>query len=500
MKTKSFEVLHRSLDGNTVKTASALRNMLNDLEKAGKQGNYSARERITMLFDEGTFVETGAYVTRRNSEFEDDANIEFEGVICGWGSVDGSLVYAFSQDLGRTKGAVSETQAQKIVELYRLAVENGAPVVGIFDSAGAYLPEGIRAVAAYGKIMKAASLASGVVPQIAVIPGISQGAAAVIAGMYDFVIITEETATLSVNPPFVVGKDTGDGKFAAETGLAALTAKDVSEAIGYAKLLLSLIPANNAEGTVEGFSADEINRHISVEAYKREQDMKELIGAFADDAKWLELWKSYAPEAVTGLASLGGIVCGVVGNNHAVNQGILTAAAARKLAKMISFCDCYNIPVITVVDSAGADISKESEKSPYAAELAKLAHVYAACKTPMITLNVGEAYGTVFSLMGSKALGADVVFCLEDAKIGVMNAASAVAFLWNDQISAATTRADLEAKWDAVVGTPVAAARAGEVDDIISAEEIRQRITAAVMMLQAKSKGIPFRRHANMPL
>ncbi len=218
METKSFEALHRSLAGNAVKAVSALRQT-----RASMCG--SADERIAMLFDEGTFVETGAYVTRRNSEFEDNAAEELEGVITGWGSVNGELVYAYSQDLSRTKGAVSETQAQKIAELYRLAVANGAPIVGIFDSAGAYLPEGIRALAAYGKIMKAASLASGVIPQIAVIPGIAQGAAAVVAGMYDFVIITEETGSLSVNPPFVVGEEAGKSAFAAETGLAAIKAR-----------------------------------------------------------------------------------------------------------------------------------------------------------------------------------------------------------------------------------------------------------------------------------
>ena len=493
METKSFEVLHRSLSGNAVKTASALRETL-----AALTG--SARDRITMLFDEGTFVETGAYVTRRNSEFEDNAAEELEGVICGWGAVNGSLVYAYSQDLSRTKGAVSETQAQKIVDLYRLATENGAPIVGIFDSAGAYLPEGIRALAAYGKIMKAASMASGVIPQIAVVPGISQGAAAVIAGMYDFVIVTEETASVSVNPPFVVGEEAGKSGFAAETGLAALIANDASEAIGYAKLLLSLIPANNAEGTVDSFSVDEVNRLVSIDSYTQSRDMKALIAAFADEAKVLELWPTYAPEAVAGLISLGGVVCGVVGNNYAENGGILTAAAARKITKLVSFCDCYNIPVITLVDSKGVDVSLEAEKSPYAAELAKLAHTYAMARTPMITLNAGEAYGTVFTLMGSKALGADMVLCLEDAKIGVMPASAAVAFLWNDKITADVTRADLEAEWDNVVGTPVAAARAGEVDDISSAAEIRQRLTAAVMMLQAKSKGSPYRRHVNMPL
>jgi len=267
-----------------------------------------------------------------------------------------------------------------------------------------------------------------------------------------------------------------------------------------ARELLGLLPANNAEGTVETVSADEINRLVSIDAYNASRAAADLVAAFADNGVITELWKDYAPEAVTGLIKLDGIVCGVVGNNHAVNDGVITASAARKMTKMISFCDSFHIPVITVVDTKGLDVSKEAEASPYAAELAKLAHLYAMTRTPVITLIAGEAYGTAVSLMGSKALGADIVLALESAKIGVMNASSAVAFLWNDKIGGDVTRADLEAEWDAAVGTPVAAARAGEVDDIIMAAEIRQRITAAVMMLQSKSKAAPVRRHAVMPL
>ncbi|MBQ7921558.1 MAG: hypothetical protein IJ325_03150 [Clostridia bacterium] len=503
MDKKNLKSLHSSLAGNDVNTASALREMLADLDAQNEsktEGVRSARGRITMLFDEGTFVETGAYVSKRNSEFDADTKDAFEGVICGWGAVNGSLVYAFSQDVGRTKGAVSEMQAKKIAEIYRLACENGAPVVGIFDSVGAYLPEGVRALAAYGQIMRSASQASGVVPQIAVVPGISQGAAAVIAGMYDFVIVTENTSSISVNPPFVVGEDAGKSKFASESGLAALCAKNDDEAMAMARDLLGLLPANNAEGTVETVANDEINRLVSIDSYNATRQAKDLVAAFADNGEMLELWKDYAPEAITGIIKLGGIVCGVVGNNHAVNDGIITADAARKMAKMISFCDSFHIPVITLVDSMGLDVSKEAEASPYAAELAKLAHLYAMTRTPVITLIAGEAYGTVVSLMGSKALGADIVLALESAKIGVMNAASAVAFLWNDKIGGEVTREDLEAEWDAVVGTPVAAARAGEVDDIILSAEIRQRIAAAVMMLQSKSKAAPVRRHAVMPL
>lgn len=502
MDKKNLEVLHRSLTGNGCKTASALREMLAEREAAAPSGNgmRSARERILSLFDAGTFMELGAYVMRRSSEFEAGKQDDLEAVICGFGSVNGCLVYAFSQDYNRTRGGVSEAQAKKLHDLYRLATENGAPVVGVFDSAGAYLPEGVRALAAYGAVMKEASLASGVVPQIAVVPGIAQGAAAIIAAMFDFVIVTEQKGSLSVNPPFLTGKDTGKADFTQGSGMAALVAADDEAAMQCARDLLACLPANNAEGSVESVSADDCNRSVSLEEYATSGDMKKCVEAVADDGKMLELWAGYAPEAVCAFCFVGGVVCGVLANNHAVNHGVLTVSAARKMAKMLSFCDAFAIPVITLVDSHGLDVSRDAESAPYAAELARLASLYASARTGLITCIVGEAYGSVVPIMGSKALGADVVLAREDAKIGVMNAASAVAFLWNDKIQGSVTREELEKEWNDTVGTPAVAAMAGEVDDVITDAEMRQKLCAAVMMLRSKSKTAPVRRHANMPL
>lgn len=501
MDKKNMEVLRSSFSRTEVKTASALRALLNatDAESvsSAKDGKGSARERIKALFDEGTFVETGAYVTRRISEFETDAPDVFEGVICGWGSVNGRLVYAFSQDIARTKGSVSEAHAKKICEIYRLACENGAPVVGIFDSAGAYLPEGVRALAGYAQIMKSVSMASGVVPQIAVIPGVAEGASAVLAGMFDFVVTAG--GKISVTPPFVLGEE-ADAEFAADIGLAALCEKDEASAVAAVRALLDYLPSNNAEGTEELLTSDDVNRHADISAYAENRDAALLISAVADDGKYLELYAAYAPEMSVGLISVGGVVCGVVANNYAVNGGALTPNAARKAAKMISFCDAFHIPAITFVDSRGTTTSLSAESAPYASEIGKLANAYASARTPVVTVVAGEAYGTVFAVMGSKALGADAVLSLDTAKIGCMNAASAVAFLWNDKIKGDVTREQLEKEWETTVGSPVEAARAGEIDDIISSEEIRQRVAAYVMMLQAKSKAAPARRHINMPL
>ena len=485
-----------SRNNDVPKTAAAFRELLMKNEKSGKDGVMTARERITALFDEGTFTETGAYTMRRISEFDGETPDELESVITGYGSVNGCLVYAFAQDMNRTKGSVSEAAAKKICASYKLAVENGCPIVGIFDSAGAYLPEGVRSLAGYASVMKAAASASGIIPQIAIVPGVAQGAAAVIASMFDFVIATENSR-ISINPPFVVGG--GETSDSVESGVVSLTAKTDAEALGAARMLLSYLPSNNEEGGVEVLTNDEVNRLVDTSAYAS-GDMKALIAAFADDAAYIELGGEYAKSVTTGLVSLCGTVCGIVGTNRAEEEGRLTSKAARKAAKFISFCDCFGIPVITLVDSEGFAVCGDEEKNPYSAEIGRLAGAYAQAKVPLITLVSGAAYGSVFSVLGSKAIGADIVFALDTAKISPMNAKSAVALLWNDQISKDMSREDLEAKWNETEANVLNAARAGEVDDIIESAEVRQRLASAVMMLSAKAASAPKRRHANLPL
>ena len=485
-----------SRNNDVPKTAAAFRELLMKNEKSGKDGVMTARERITALFDEGTFTETGAYTMRRISEFDGETPDELESVITGYGSVNGCLVYAFAQDMNRTKGSVSEAAAKKICASYKLAVENGCPIVGIFDSAGAYLPEGVRSLAGYASVMKAAASASGIIPQIAIVPGVAQGAAAVIASMFDFVIATENSR-ISINPPFVVGG--GETSDSVESGVVSLTAKTDAEALGAARMLLSYLPSNNEEGGVEVLTNDEVNRLVDTSAYAS-GDMKALIAAFADDAAYIELGGEYAKSVTTGLVSLCGTVCGIVGTNRAEEEGRLTSKAARKAAKFISFCDCFGIPVITLVDSEGFAVCGDEEKNPYSAEIGRLAGAYAQAKVPLVTLVSGAAYGSVFSVLGSKAIGADIVFALDTAKISPMNAKSAVALLWNDQISKDMSREDLEAKWNETEANVLNAARAGEVDDIIESAEVRQRLASAVMMLSAKAASAPKRRHANLPL
>ena len=478
------------------KTAAEFRELITRDEKPGEGGVLNARERLTALFDEGTFTELGAFVIRRRDS-EADPGSDPEGVITGYGSVDGCLVYAFSQDIGRTKGAVSDATADKIERLYRLAVDNGAPVVGCFDSAGADLKSGVRSLAAYGRIMKTVGAASGVIPQIAVVPGVAQGAAAVCASMFDFIAVTENS-TLSVGPAFAVGG--GKRADSLASGAASLEAKDDREVMGKVRTLLGCLPSNNEEGTVERISQDDPDRQTDLSAYRASRSASDLLGEIFDAGSLLSVGEKTAPSVKTGFGALDGTVVGFVMTDHSADGGVITSLAARKAAKFVSFCDCFGIPVLTVVDSEGFALSGDEEKNPYCSEIAKLAGVYASAKTPLVTLEAGAAYGSVFSVLGSKAIGADLVLALDSARIGCLNPAAAVAFLENDRVSGKVTRESLEKEYEEGALNVLHAARAGEVDDVVEDAELRQRLTSAVLMLSGKASSAPKRRHVNMPL
>ena len=365
-----------------------------------ERGTTIGSEKIVALFDAGTFVETGAYMQR--------ANGEMTGVVCGYGAIDGKLVYAFSQDSDRKKGAFDALQAEKIAMLYSMAMKNGAPVVGLFDSAGAVVCDGASAMSAYGKLLKVVSDASGVIPQIAVISGVCAGMAATVAAMFDLTITVKEKSKLYVNAPFIVGKDMGTVEAVAQNGLASIEAENDADAAQKVAKLVAMLPSNNAEGVVAEEINDDINRTVNVDGVVG----KALIETLADAGELIELGASYAPEMLTGFVRFGGVTCGVVANNAAENKGTITVEGAKKAAKLISFCDSFAIPVVTLTDSVGVEVSKDAENAPLAAQLGKLAMAYATADTAKITVVTGKAYGAAFTLMGSKALGADMVAAL----------------------------------------------------------------------------------------
>jgi len=484
---------------HTMQTAAELRALA-----AGEASG--AKSLIASLFDEGTFAEVGAYAHSIAAELG-GVKSELEGVICGYGAIDGRLVFAFAQDSSRMKGAVGAMHAKKISNLYDLAIKNGAPVIGIFDSAGAYIMEGVEALAGYGKIMKKVSDASGVIPQIAVIAGNCGGAMATVASMFDM-IIGAKGASFYVNPPFITNEADNNAKLgsietAAKKGDVSVVCDSPADAMAYVRTLLSYIPQNNTDGTAYQSVGDEINRLtpdveaiVSADGYK----MADVITTISDDAKFMELGTEYAKSMLTGFVTLNGMVIGMVANDPAENAGKLTACAAKKAARFISFCDCFDIPLLTLVDTEGYDTSVDAEKGQYAEAMAKLASAYASSENAKVTVVLGKAYGAAYTLMGSKSIGADIALACDSAKISAMPTKSAVAFAWNDKVTDNAKRAEVEAEWDSIMASPVVAAKAGEIDDIITLDELRQRASAAFEMLGAKNALIDVKRHNNLPL
>ncbi len=502
MARPKLESVLAAMGNAGAKTVEALKHIIAEKRKtmgASSTENLSARERILALLDEGTFSEIGTYALRKNNEYDTEEGLE--SVICGWGSVNGYLVYVFSQDYSRSKGAVSEAHAKKICELYRLALENGAPVIGIFDSAGAMIPEGVRALSGYASVMSMVSKASGVIPQIALVPGLCAGTSSVICSMFDFVIVTEKTSSLSLNSPFVINcSEAGTSAFALETGLASQVSENDFALCKEARRLLSYLPSNNKIGTIFDFDSENPNRKLNENVFAPSGDIHSLLEAIGDSRSFYEIGKEYGSSFVTGFLALGGNVIGVIATNGAKDGGKMTIQATRKASKFLSFCDNFCIPILTVVDSVGPDVSKEAEKSTYAAELAKLSSLYASALVPMVTLIAGQAYGIAYTILGSKAIGADVVYAFESSNIGPMSADSAVAFLWNDQIDGETSREDLEKLWDKTCGSPATAAASGDIDDLIPVSDARIRIAGAFEMLSGKCKLGVRKRHVNMPL
>lgn len=439
-------------------------------------GESGARKKIAAIFDEGTFVETSAYMKRAFSDFftTDVAN-EFEGVITGYGAVDGKLVFAFVEDASRMGGHVDERHAKKISDLYTLALKNGAPVIGVFNSNGTNIFEGTSGLAAYGRILATVNSASGKIPQIAYVAGQCIGTSAAIAATFDFVI-KESTASLYVSSPTLTNNET------AQDAIITFEGND-SDCAGYTRSLISFLPCNSTSGIAVNDCADNLNRLLGDLDFSGESLAE--ISVIADNGIFYELNKDYAPEMATAFATVGGVRCGILANTFKVNEGKLTSNASKKASRFISFCDKFNLPIITLVDSMGLDIDPVNEYC-FSAELAKLASSYTSANCPKITVIMGHAIGASFVLLGSKSLGADLVYALENSEIGALSAESGVAFAWDKYITEEKTREDLIAEWKSTVSSVANAAASGEIDDIISTNELRARLCSSLMMLATK--------------
>ncbi len=442
------------------------------MDRTQTKGN----QKIALLFDAGTFVETGAYIKRAGSAEE------YEGVICGYGSVEGKLAFAFVQDGDRMKGAFDATGAKKITALYKMAISAGAPVIGVFDSAGALVPEGSSVLSAYGQLLSCISAASGVVPQISVISGNCTGLGAVAAGMFDIKIATDAACVYL----------TADAKSTGADDVADLVCKSEDEAFAAARKLVVALPSNNKDFACVT-CADAPERAVVADV----NDTCALIEDVCDAGSTVVLGKQQKDGMLTVLAGIGGVTVGIVATDRAQNGGKLTAKGARRAAKLITLCDSLNIPVVTLVDSEGIDPACAAcGVKAYGA----LSGAYATANCAKVTVVTGNAYGAAFTLLGSRAQGADLTLALPETCISVLAPEAAVAFMYNDQITADKSRAEVEAEYRASKASAQAAAEKGDIDDIVPAEELRARICAALYMLGSKAEGTPSRRHANLPL
>lgn len=478
--------------------------MLSDKSAAAelhKNGKQTAYELMNALFDDGTFSEFGAFVKAYANELGTSDPAQYEGVVCGYGAVDGRLVFAYAEDASRNGGTFSKAAAAKIMGLYDLALKNGAPVVSLLDSRGAVVTDGVDVLAGYGSVMKKSAGVKGKVPQIAVVLGTAVGASAVLASMADVTVVCDK-ASFSVTPANVLVAAGGDKKagtaaFAYAEGLVNDMASSAEEALASAKAVLSYLPSNKLDRNVYAGAEDDPNRatpEIASLTAKADYDVHAVLASIADGGVYKELTAGKAKALVTAFTFVNGLPCGVIANNPAVNAGKLTAGELRKAAHFAALCDSFGLPILNLVGTCGFDEDCEAHGGRVPELAAELALAYAKSTVPVITVHIGDAYGTAFTLMGSKALGADLVYALDSAKIGVLKPSSSVALLWSDKLSGSKTplekRKSLEEDWELYNTTPLLAAGVGQIDDILSAELLRAKIASALEMLSMKSEFI----------
>lgn len=453
--------------------------------KAGKQ---TARERVTALLDPESFVEVGMFAS---------------GVVTGFGTVEDRPVYVYAQEYAKDFGAMDAAQADKIVRIMDLAVKTGAPVVALLDSAGADLTKGVSALDAYARIMAKTAQISGVVPQISVIAGPCAGGATAIPAMGDFVVAAN-TAEMFVTGPQVVSARTGKDISAKElggaetldaNGLAHLCAASEAEAFAQVRRLIALLPANNEEDAPM-LMQDDLNRQLDIDSY---YDAHDLLARVADFGDYLELQKGFGKSMVAALGRLGGRSVGFLANNPAQEDGALNDQACQKAARFVRMCDCFNIPVISFVNTTGQGTVTACENAKAIKGSAQLIGAYAEASVPKVSVISGQAIGSAYAAMGSRGLGADMVLAWPKAVIAPMDADAAVYVLQRDAIKDGQDVEELKAAYQKD-NDGFAAAKAGLVDDVIEPAATRQMVAAALEMLLGKREVALPKKHANLPL
>lgn len=481
------------------------------------KGKLTARERIDLLLDEGSFEEYDMFVAHRCSDFGmDDNKPAGDGVITGWGTINGRMVYVFSQDFTVLGGSVSATHAQKICKIMDMAIQNGAPVIGLNDSGGARIQEGVDALAGYAEIFQRNVLASGVIPQISVIMGPCAGGAVYSPAMTDFIFMVKDSSYMFVTGPDVVKTVTNEVVTAEELGGASTHTKKSSvadgafendvEALAEVRRLVDLLPSNNREKPPVRPFFDNVDRiedsldTLIPENPNSPYDMKELIVKVADEGDFYEIQEDFAKNIITGFIRLEGQTVGVVANQPMVLAGCLDIDSSRKAARFVRFCDAFEIPLLTLVDVPGFLPGTSQEYGGVIKHGAKLLFAYGEATVPKVTLITRKAYGGAYDVMSSKHLRGDVNYAWPTAEIAVMGAKGATEILYRSELGDADKIAARTAEYESRFANPFVAAERGFIDEVIQPKSTRKRISRAFAMLRNKKLSNPWKKHDNIPL
>jgi propionyl-CoA carboxylase beta chain len=493
------------------------------VEKQHAKGRQTARERIGMLFDEGTFVELDELARHRSVAFALEKNRPYgDGVITGYGTVDGRQVCVFSQDFTVFGGSLGEVYGEKITKVMDLAITTGCPIIGINEGAGARIQEGVVSLGLYGEIFRRNVHASGVIPQISLIMGSCAGGHVYSPAVTDFTIMVDGTSNMFITGPDVIKTVTGEDVTMEElggarthntkSGNAHYLGTDEEDAIDYVKALLSYLPPNNLDPAPifddpADLDVSDLDRSLDTlipDSPNQPYDMHDAIGAVLDDEEFLEVHALFAPNIIVGFGRVEGHPVGVVANQPMQFAGTLDIDASEKAARFVRFCDAFNLPVLTFVDVPGFLPGTDQEWNGIIRRGAKLIYAYAEATVPLVTIITRKAYGGAYDVMGSKHLGADINLAWPTAQIAVMGAQGAVNILYRNELKDAddpdARRAELVTEYDDTLANPYVAAERGYVDAVIAPHETRIEIVRALRLLRTKRATLPAKKHGNIPL
>ncbi len=482
-----------------------------------KRGKLTARERIELLLDENSFEEFDMYVEHRCVDFGmADSKIPGDGVVTGWGTINGRVVYLFAKDFTVFGGSLSETHAKKITKIQDMALQNRAPIIGLFDAGGARIQEGVAALGGYGEVFLRNVLASGVIPQISVIMGPCAGGDVYSPAMTDFIFMVKDTSYMFVTGPDVVKTVTNEEVTAEELGGASVhtTRSSIAdnaydndvEALLQMRRLMDFLPSNNLAGVPELPTRDSpkrVERSLDTlipDNPNKPYDIKELITKVADEGDFFEIQEAFAKNIVVGFARMEGRTVGIVANQPMVLAGVLDSDASRKGARFVRFCDCFEIPIITFVDVPGFLPGTAQEYGGLIKHGAKLLFAYSEATVPKVTVITRKAYGGAYDVMSSKHIRGDVNYAWPSAEIAVMGPKGAAEILYRSELDDADKIAERIAEYEQRFANPFVAAERGYIDEVILPRNTRMRICRTLNMLRNKTVENPWKKHDNIPL